>query len=180
MKTGKILTDSVVKAAKAKDKPYKLSDSGRLYLLVTTAGAKYWKWNYRLDDKDSTYTLGEYPDVGLHKARELRDAARKLVDILPFCVEDGEVSKHEFGHWLMHNLDIDLLMQWRRSNVFCITISPRPRRVWIGWGSSKLGEPRREMFMGAHYWNRIYPTLPKHDRPKFAPSCTGGSLQWRG
>lgn len=102
------------------------------------------------------------------------------IDILPFCVEDGEVSKHEFGHWLMHNLDIDLLMQWRRSNVFCITISPRPRRVWIGWGSSKLGEPRREMFMGAHYWNRIYPTLPKHDRPKFAPSCTGGSLQWRG
>jgi integrase len=79
MKTGKILTDSVVKAAKARDKPYKLSDSGRLYLLVTTAGAKYWKWNYRLDDKDSTYTLGEYPDVGLHKARELRDAAKKLV-----------------------------------------------------------------------------------------------------
>lgn len=80
MKATKLLTDSAVKAAKPKDKPYKLSDSGRLYLLVTTAGSKYWKWNYRLDDKDSTYTLGEYPDISLQKARELRDAARKIVD----------------------------------------------------------------------------------------------------
>lgn len=79
MATSKILTDSTVKAAKPKDKPYKLSDTARLYLLVTTAGSKYWKWNYRLDNKDCTYTLGEYPDVSLYKARELRDAARKIV-----------------------------------------------------------------------------------------------------
>ena len=79
MATSKILTDSAVKAAKPKEKPYKLSDTGRLYLLVSTAGSKYWKWNYRLDEKDCTYTLGEYPDVGLQKARELRDAARKIV-----------------------------------------------------------------------------------------------------
>ena len=39
------------------------------------------------------------------------------VDILPFCVEDGLVSRHEFGHWMMHNLDVDLLMQWKGSNV---------------------------------------------------------------
>lgn len=79
MATSKILTDSVVRAAKPKDKPYKLSDTARLYLLVTTAGSKYWKWNYRLDDKDCTYTLGQYPDISLQKARELRDAARKIV-----------------------------------------------------------------------------------------------------
>lgn len=79
MATSKILTDSVVRAAKPKDKPYKLSDTARLYLLVTAAGSKYWKWNYRLDDKDCTYTLGQYPDISLHKARELRDAARKIV-----------------------------------------------------------------------------------------------------
>lgn len=80
MATGKILTDSVVRAAKPKDKPYKLSDTGRLYLLVTTAGSKYWKWNYRLDGKDCTYTIGEYRDVGLHKARQLRNEVAKLVD----------------------------------------------------------------------------------------------------
>ena len=69
------------------------------------------------------------------------------VDILPFCVEDGEVSKHEFAHWLMYNLEIDLCMQWRHSNGCCITISPLPRRVWLEWGSPSMGEPRRTDYM---------------------------------
>ena len=107
------------------------------------------------------------------------DGIYSRIDILPICVEDGEVSKMEFGMWVMMNLDCDLLMQWQRSNVFCITISPKPRRVWIGWGSPKLGEPRQEIFIGSEYWRRIYPTLPKDERPKFALSHTGGSMQWR-
>lgn len=100
------------------------------------------------------------------------------VDILPFCVEDGEVSKHEYAKWLMHNLDVDLLMQWTRSNVFCLTISPRPRRLWIEWGSPANGEPRQTRFMGADYWQNIYPKLPDNERPKFGPSCTNGSIRW--
>ena len=100
------------------------------------------------------------------------------VDILPFCVEDREVSKHEFGHWLMHQLDIDLLMQWRRSNTYCVTISPKPRRVWLEWGRPRLGEPRQTYFMGTNYWQVVYPTLSESERPKFAPSCTDGSLHW--
>jgi len=100
------------------------------------------------------------------------------VDILPFCVEDGEVSKQEFAYWLMHNLDVDLLMQWTRSNVFCLTISPQPRRVWIEWGNPAKGEPRQTRLMGADYWQNIYPNLPEDRRPKFAPSFTKGSLRW--
>ncbi|WP_334186764.1 hypothetical protein [Noviherbaspirillum sp.] len=100
------------------------------------------------------------------------------IDILPYCVEDGEVTKHEFAQWLMHNLNVDLLMQWTRSNVFCLTISPMPRRVWIEWGNAALGEPRQTRHMGAHYWKNIYPTLPPIQRPKFGPSSTGGSLRW--
>ena len=100
-------------------------------------------------------------------------------DILPICVEDGEVSKHEFGHWLMHSLDLDLCMMWRRSNVFCLTISPRPRRVWVLWGNPQIGEPKQEMLMGATYWREVYPYLPEDQRPKFGPSCTGGRMQWR-
>jgi hypothetical protein len=100
-------------------------------------------------------------------------------DILPICVEDGEVSKHEFGRWLMHNLDLDLCMMWRRSNVFCLTISPRPRRVWVLWGNPQIGEPKQEMLMGATSWREVYPYLPEEQRPKFGPSCTGGRMQWR-
>ena len=101
------------------------------------------------------------------------------VDILPACVEDGQVSKYEFGHWLMHQLDIDLLMMWKRSNIFCITYSEfRPRRVWLEWGSPELGQAKRETFMGADYWQKIYPSLSETERPKFAPSSTRGSIQW--
>lgn len=75
----KTLTDSFIKACKPKDTPYKVSDSARLYLLVSTSGSKTWKWNYRLDSKDSTYTIGEYPSIGLAQARILRDEAKAIV-----------------------------------------------------------------------------------------------------
>ena len=100
------------------------------------------------------------------------------VDILPFAVEDGTATKRQFGHWLMHNLDIDLLMQWTRSNVACITISPRPRRVWMEWGRPSLGERRQTVHMGTEYWQGIYPGLPESQRPRFAPSSTAGKIQW--
>jgi len=74
------LTQGQVKAAKPASKPYKLTDTHRLYLLVTVAGGKYWKWNFRLDGKDSTYTIGTFPEVGLAEARERRIALSKLVD----------------------------------------------------------------------------------------------------
>ena len=107
------------------------------------------------------------------------DEVYARVDILPYCVEDGEVSKIEFGNWLMHNLDVDLCMTWTRSNVFCLTIGPAPRRCWVQWGRTALGEPKQQVLMGADYWQRVYPNLPLSERPKFGPSCTGGSMHWR-
>lgn len=38
------LTFVSIKNSKARTKAYKLSDSGGLFLLVTPAGAKYWRW----------------------------------------------------------------------------------------------------------------------------------------
>lgn len=112
--------------------------------------------------------------------RTFGDQPFARVDILPFCVEDGEVSRYDFAHWMMHELDLDLLMQFKRSNVYCITISPLPRRVWLEWGRPSLGEKRQQVFMGLDYWRKLYPSLPDSQRPKFGPSCTGGSMQWRG
>lgn len=103
------------------------------------------------------------------------------VDILPFCVEDGQISKQDFAHWLMYNLDIDLLMQWRGSNVHCITISPRPRRVWLEWvpsGEGTDGSNKIE-FMGENYWQQTFPTLPQGQQPHFYPSATNGSMRWK-
>jgi hypothetical protein len=39
------LTDATVKTAKAKEKDYKLSDAGGLYLYVSKTGGKLWRDN---------------------------------------------------------------------------------------------------------------------------------------
>ncbi|MBL0143809.1 MAG: hypothetical protein IPP91_17310 [Betaproteobacteria bacterium] len=102
------------------------------------------------------------------------------VDILPFCVEDGLVSKLEFGQWIMFNLDIDLLMQWQRSNVCCMTIGPLPRRVWVEWvpaGEGPAGGNKIE-HMGETFWNERFPSMPEAERPKCYPSATDGSMRF--
>lgn len=102
------------------------------------------------------------------------------VDIWPMCVEDGEVSKADFGRWMMMNLDIDLLQMWGHSNIFCVTISPKPRRVWLEWvpmGQGENGSNKIE-HMGREYWQNKYPKLPPEQRPRFHPSATNGQMSW--
>ncbi len=41
-----VLTDAKIKAAKARDKAYRLSDTGQLYLQVSPAGGRHWRMNY--------------------------------------------------------------------------------------------------------------------------------------
>ena len=77
----KPLTDSQVKQAKPQDKPYKLADGGRLYLWVSTSGAKSWRMDYvrPIGKKRATITLGLYPDVSLAQAREQRKQIRTML-----------------------------------------------------------------------------------------------------
>jgi integrase len=83
------LSDPAIKKAKPTDKPYKLADEKGLYLLVNAAG-KYWRMDYRYGGKRKTLALGVYPDVGLARAREKRDEARKhLAD----GIDPGELRK---------------------------------------------------------------------------------------
>lgn len=73
------LSDTKLRNAKGREKPYKLTDSEGLYLLVSTEGRRYWRFNYRFNGKQKTLAFGVYPDVGLGDAREKRNAARKLI-----------------------------------------------------------------------------------------------------
>jgi integrase len=75
-----MLTDAAVRAAKPKDKPYKLSDEKGLFLLVSTSGAKLWRFKYRVDGKEKGLAFGAYSDVTLGEARDKRDVARKQLD----------------------------------------------------------------------------------------------------
>jgi integrase len=71
-----MLNDAKIRAAKPRDKAYKLTDSHRLYLLVKPSGSKTWKWSYAYDGKQKTLHIGIYPLVGLLDARAKRDEAR--------------------------------------------------------------------------------------------------------
>jgi integrase len=73
------LTAIAIRNAKGRAKSYKLTDSDGLYLLVSPAGARYWRMNYRYLGKQKTLAFGVYPDIGLADAREQRDAARKVL-----------------------------------------------------------------------------------------------------
>ncbi len=83
-----MLTDTAARNAKSKDKPYKISDSGGLYLLVKTTG-KYWRMDYRFAGKRKTLAIGVYPTITLVDARKKRDEAKKLLaeDIDPAIVK---------------------------------------------------------------------------------------------
>jgi integrase len=73
------LTDTKVKTAKSKDKPYKLTDGGGMYMLIKPNGSKYWQYRFRLNQKQGTYQIGSYPDFSLKKAREDHQLARQYV-----------------------------------------------------------------------------------------------------
>jgi len=70
---------AAIKAAKGRGNPYKLTDSDGLYLLMTPAGGRYWRMNYRHLGKQKTLSFGVWPDTGLAEARAERDAARKVL-----------------------------------------------------------------------------------------------------
>jgi hypothetical protein len=73
------LTDAKIRAAKPDEKPYKLADSGNMFLLVHPNGSRYWRLRYRFLGKEKTLALGVYPDISLSEAREKRDSARKQI-----------------------------------------------------------------------------------------------------
>ncbi|MCB1782853.1 MAG: tyrosine-type recombinase/integrase [Alphaproteobacteria bacterium] len=77
------LTDTACKAAKPKEKPYRLADGGGLYLEITPTGSKLWRMKYRVKVgdkfKEKRLSLGIYPTITLAEAREGREKAKKLL-----------------------------------------------------------------------------------------------------
>ena len=73
------LTDMAARKAKAKEKPYKLADSGGLYLHIQPGGSKLWRMKYRFSGKEKTLSFGPYPLITIAKARRKRDDAKILL-----------------------------------------------------------------------------------------------------
>jgi len=73
------LNDTKIRSLKPSEKPFKVSDSHGLYLLVNPGGSRLWYLKYRINGKESRIGLGAYPDVSLANARQQRDGIRKLL-----------------------------------------------------------------------------------------------------
>ncbi|WP_457605528.1 tyrosine-type recombinase/integrase [Nitratifractor sp.] len=81
---GKVaLTDTRVKALKPKEKGYFVTDGGQpnLTLHVLPSGRKSWRYRYTIPEtgRSSSFTIGQYPAIGLARAREIaRELAKKV------------------------------------------------------------------------------------------------------
>lgn len=73
------LTDMTVRNAKPQDKAYKLTDSNGLFLFISPAGSKLWRFRYRFENKEQTFSIGPYPEISLSEARSKRNDVRKLL-----------------------------------------------------------------------------------------------------
>lgn len=65
------LTDTECKKAQPKDKQYRLSDLNGLSLKIDPNGNKYWTIRFTVNGQRKSKALGQYPELGLKKAREM-------------------------------------------------------------------------------------------------------------
>ncbi|HEX8233366.1 MAG TPA: integrase arm-type DNA-binding domain-containing protein [Caulobacteraceae bacterium] len=75
------LSDLAIRNAKPRPAPYKLSDSGGLFVQITPSGGKLWRLKYRFQGKEKLLSFGPYPSVSLADARDRREHARKLLQL---------------------------------------------------------------------------------------------------
>lgn len=74
-----MLTDTQIRNAKAREKPYKLPKELGLFIIVNPNGSKWWRFAYSFNRKEKTISLGTYPLIPLSMARQRRDEARRRV-----------------------------------------------------------------------------------------------------
>ena len=76
-RTTTALTDVKIKAAKTKEKDYKLGDGLGLFLVVRKSGSKFWRFDFKYANQYKSMSFGIYPEVSLLQARTKREEARE-------------------------------------------------------------------------------------------------------
>ena len=78
-----MLTDIAIKRLKPKDKVYKVADRDGMYVAIMPSGVVSFRYDYRLNGRRETLTIGAYGRNGLTlaEARERCLVARKLVAV---------------------------------------------------------------------------------------------------
>ncbi len=88
-----MLTDTAIKALRSQKKLYKVSDRDGMYVVVQPSGAIVFRYDYRLNGRRETLTLGRYGPDGLSLAR----AREKLIDAKR-AISEGRSPAQEKQH----------------------------------------------------------------------------------
>jgi len=78
-----MLTDTALKNLKTQDNPYKVADRDGMYVVVATSGTVTFRYDYRLNGRRETLTIGRYGPSGLSLARareKCTDARRAIAE----------------------------------------------------------------------------------------------------
>lgn len=135
------LTDKAIRALKASDPKRRHFDEKGLYLELSPAGGKWWRFKYRFAGKEKRLSLGVYPEVGLADARKRRDEVRAL---LADGIDPGVARKAEAQAQRVAALN---------------TLEP-VARAWLahrseGWGQSTYDK------IEASLANHVFPRIGK-------------------
>ena len=90
------LTDAKVRAAKPREKVYRLPDGKGLFLQVDPNGKKGWRWRYKVAGVEKMLSLGSYPEKSLKEARDDHFELRRQ---LSKGIDPGQVRKAAGTRW---------------------------------------------------------------------------------
>ena len=74
-----MLTDIALRNLKPKSKLYKVSDRDGMYVTVSPAGTITFRYDYRLNGRRETLTIGQYDSNGLSLAQAREQIGRAHV-----------------------------------------------------------------------------------------------------
>jgi integrase len=92
-----MLTTTQINRIKQPSKLARFVDADGLYLEVRPSGSKKWIYRYKnFNDNWTMKALGQYPQVSLDRARELRDELKQFAEYQPVTFEQAA------SEWLEH------------------------------------------------------------------------------
>ncbi|EKC2616443.1 integrase arm-type DNA-binding domain-containing protein [Salmonella enterica] len=107
------LKDTQIRSIKPSSKPFKVSDSRGLYLLVNPGGSRHWYLKYRINGKESRIGLGAYPAVSLSEARQQREDIRRM---LMQNINPVQQRAAERGLLSPENIFKTVALDWHKNN----------------------------------------------------------------
>ncbi|ECL5065325.1 DUF4102 domain-containing protein [Salmonella enterica] len=107
------LKDTQIRSIKPSSKPFKVSDSRGLYLLVSPGGSRHWYLKYRINGKESRIGLGAYPAVSLSEARQQREDIRRM---LAQNINPVQQRAAERGLLTPENVFKTVALDWHKNN----------------------------------------------------------------